>query len=87
MGGVEVVILDLFAARLGTHKAEGSERSNAWGLGFAARYGDVGGIRFGYAKTDMDILGEVERFMLAVNLFNCSDGLDTKALIEYLRTL
>jgi hypothetical protein len=82
MAGVEVALLGGMAVRLGKHNAEGSARQDSWGLGGAVRYGDIAGLAFDYAKTDMDLLGDVERFMLTLRFLGCSDGLDIRALIE-----
>jgi hypothetical protein len=82
MGGVEIVLPDGIAARFGKHNAEASTREDSRGFGIAARYGDIAGLAFDYAKTEMDRLDEVERFMLTVRFLGCSDGLDMRALIQ-----
>jgi hypothetical protein len=82
MGGAEFVLLDGFAARFGKHNAEGSAREDSWGLGIAARYGDQAGLAFDYSKTEMDVLDDVERYMLILRFLGCSDGLDIRPLIE-----
>jgi hypothetical protein len=82
MGGVEIVLLDGLAARFGKHNAEASAREDSWGLGIAARYGDIAGLAFDYAKTQMDRLDDVERFMLTVRFLGCTEGLDIRALIQ-----
>jgi hypothetical protein len=81
MGGIEFVLLDGFAGRYGRHEAEDSERDDSWGLGIQVRYGDLAGLTFEYSKTDLGILGDVERFMLTVRFIGCVDGLDLEALM------
>jgi hypothetical protein len=84
MGGIEIVLLDCIAARYGKHNAEASTRQDSWGLGVAARYGDIAGLAFDYSRTKMDFSDDVKRYMLVVRFLGCSEGLDIKALIEAL---
>jgi hypothetical protein len=82
MVGVEVALLGGMAVRFGDYGADGAVRDDSWGLGGAVRYGDIAGLAFDYAKTDMGLFGDVERFMLTLRFLGCSDGLDIRALIE-----
>jgi hypothetical protein len=85
MGGIEFVLLDGLAARYGLYEAKGSERDDSWGLGVAARYGDIAGLAFDYAVTDLGIFGNVERFMLTIRFWGCTEGLDMRALSKGFR--
>jgi hypothetical protein len=81
MGGVELALLSGLAVRFGKHDAEGSTRGDSWGVGVAARYGDLAGLTFDYSKTEMDMLDDVERTMLTLSLLGCSEGLDIRAIL------
>jgi hypothetical protein len=82
MGGVEIVLMDAIATRFGKHNAEASARGDSWGYGASLRYGHIAGLAFDYARTDMDRLDDVERFMLTVRLLKVDQGFDLRALME-----
>jgi hypothetical protein len=82
MCGVEVVLLDGLAARLGTWTSVHWDHRDSRGLGLAARYGTDVGLAVDYSRTEFEELGNVERYMLTLGLLTCSRGLNLMALLN-----
>jgi hypothetical protein len=82
MLGVELIVLDGLAARLGTWTAVDWDRHDDRGLGLAARYGNTVGIAVDYSRSYYEFLGGLERYMLTIGLLTCSRGLDLAALLD-----
>ncbi|MFZ1946478.1 MAG: hypothetical protein WAW06_02950, partial [bacterium] len=57
MAGIELTVASCLSYRYGTYHADGSDRRNSSGAGFALRYRDMVGLAGDYSRTEFKTLG------------------------------